>query len=418
MTSKAEILWVYLDCGWLPSAALIGRLYREMLRGAPKYAFEFDRQWLASHSGIRLSADLENFPGRQFQKPGAEIFGCFSDAMPDRWGRLLLKRREAVFAQREERTQKTLTAFDMLCGLDDLLRMGALRFKRGPTQPFLNVASPLAVPPITSLRELADAAAHVEESEAKQTLPEEKWLLALLQPGSSLGGARPKATVRDDAGNLWIAKFPSRNDDYDVGAWERFAYLMAERAGIETMPSQLIPIGRHHAFLVKRFDRRDGARVHFASAMTLTGLTDGDGAANGHGYLDIVEMMLENCVNLEANLEALYRRVAFSICIGNADDHFRNHGFLLAKEGWTLSPAYDMNPTTLRRQRLLINDSTDAADLDALRSSAPLYFLNQNRADEIIEEVLAAMKDWQRVADELALPQRDRDMFADRFLVK
>ena len=412
-----ETLWIYLDCDWVGAPVLVGRLFRETLRGAPKYAFEFDESWLVKYSGIRLSADLENYVGRQFLTTGAEIFGCFSDAMPDRWGRVLLERREQILAQREKRPPKTLTAFDMLCGLDDSLRMGGLRFKRDPSGSFLNEGTLFSIPPITSLGELAEAASKIEECELKDALPEEKWLLQLVRPGSSLGGARPKASVRDDQGNLWIAKFPSRNDRYDVGAWEEFACLLAAKAGIETPPSQLISLGQNrHAFLTKRFDRKDGARVHFASALTLTGLKDGDGASSGHGYLDIVDVMLENCIDLERNLEALFRRVAFNICIGNTDDHFRNHGFLLTKQGWTLSPAYDMNPTTSRQQSLRINNDTDVSDLKTLRASASLYFVEPRRADAIIDEVLSAVRDWQKVADQLTLLQRERSFFAGRFV--
>ena len=412
-----ETLWIYLDCDWADVPVLVGRLFRETLRGAPKYSFEFEQSWLEKYAGVRLSADLENYAGRQFLTTGSEIFGCFSDAMPDRWGRVLLERREQMSAEKEGRSPRTLTAFDMLCGLDDGLRLGGLRFKRDPSGAFLNEGTLFSVPPITSLDELAEAAAKIEESETRGALPEEKWLLQLVEPGSSLGGARPKASVRDDDGSLWVAKFPSRNDRYDVGAWEQFAYLLARKAGIETAPSQLIMLGQNrHAFLVKRFDRKDGARVHFASALTLTGLQDGDGSSSGHGYLDIVELMLENCTDLERNLEALYRRVAFNICIGNTDDHFRNHGFLLTRKGWTLSPAYDMNPTTGRRQSLLVNNDTDVSDLKLFRASASLYFLEPRRAEAIIGEVLSAVRDWQKVADQLALLQRERALFAGRFI--
>ncbi len=326
-------------------------------------------------------------------------------------------RREELEAQKENRQPRTLSALDQLCGIDDFSRIGALRFRRNPDGAFLNEDSSLAVPPLTSLRELAHAAKELEKSELKNSLPKEKWLRQLLEPGSSLGGARPKATVTDTDGNLWIAKFPSVNDTHDVGGWEAFTYRIARAAGIEVSESKLLELdGKHHIFLVKRFDRKEKKRIHFASSMTLLGLKDGDGATTGHGYLDIVDAILENSSNVEENLEELYRRVAFNIAIGNTDDHFRNHGFLLTAKGWTLSPAYDMNPTLNRHQSLLINGQTDASDIEVLRASAKDYMLTQEKADEIIARVLEAMKSWKNVATRLKLPERDIDLFESRFI--
>ncbi len=239
----------------------------------------------------------------------------------------------------------------------------------------------------------------------------------MLEPGSSLGGARPKATVLDTEGNLWIAKFPSVNDTHDLGAREEFSYRMARIAGIKVSESKLLEIdGKHHIFLVKRFDRNGKKRLHFASSMTLLGLKDGDGALTGHGYLDIVDAVLENSASVEENLEELFRRVAFNIAIGNTDDHFRNHGFLLTAKGWTLSPAYDMNPTLNRHQSLLINGKTDASDIEILRASANEYMLTQRKADEIIRDVLKAMKNWEATAKRLKLPTREVEMFGSRFI--
>ncbi len=419
MTSNTATitLFVYLDCDWLGGPVLMGRLYGETLRGATKVAFEFDRLWLRRFPNLQISADLQAFPGRQYVQDNKEIFAFLTDSMPDRWGRILLNRREQVQAKRENRHPKALGALDQIIGIDDVTRVGALRFKLDPSAPFLNSEDALSVPPITTLRDLSHAARAIETSERKNCLPEEKWLLQLIKPGSSLGGARPKATVIDDDGSLWIAKFPSVNDSRDIGAWEKFAYAMAEISGIRTADSRLLSIdGPHHVFLVRRFDRNPSGRMHFASALTLLGLRDGDGAANGYGYLDIVDAILNCCVCVEKNLAELYRRVAFYICIGNADDHFRNHGFLLTAKGWTLAPAYDLNPTLSRRQSLLINDRTDEADLDVLRNSADAYMLRQSQADKIIDEVLAAMKRWRQMARKLNLAPHDAELFSDRFI--
>lgn len=295
--------------------------------------------------------------------------------------------------------------------------LGGGRFKTDPDGSFLNEEGILSVPPLADIRVLMQSAQAIEDSELNNCLPEEKWLLQLLKPGSSLGGARPKATVRDENGDLWIAKFPSRSDDHDLEAWEQFAYLMARKAGITTAETKLLDINEQsHILLIKRFDRKGSKRTHFASSMTLLGLKDGDGAATGYGYLDIAGTIVENCVEVERNLEELFRRVAFNICIGNTDDHFRNHGFLLMEKGWTLSPAYDLNPTTNRYQSLLINDYSASSSIDVLRKSAKDYFLSQETVDTILSEVITAMKEWERVATRMKLSQRDIDIFASRFI--
>lgn len=417
MTTASQNLFVYLDCDWTEKPTLVGRLYCERLRGTEKYAFEFDCEWLKHHPNLRLSADLDPLTGRQYLLGDKEIFGLFSDVLPDRWGRLLLMRREELEAKKENRQPRTLSALDQLSGIDDFSRIGALRFRYYPDGSFLNEDASLAIPPLTSLRELAHAVTEIEKSELKNTLPKERWLRQLLEPGSSLGGARPKATVVDTEGNLWIAKFPSVNDTYDLGAWEEFAYRMARVAGIAVSESKLLEIdSKHHIFLVKRFDRNCKKRIHFASSMTLLGLKDGDGALTGHGYLDIVDAILENSACVEENLEELFRRVAFNIAIGNTDDHFRNHGFLLTTKGWTLSPAYDMNPTLNRHQSLLINGQTDISDMEVLRESAKDYMLTQDKADEIIRGVLNAMGYWKATAKKLKLSARDIEMFGSRFV--
>ncbi len=417
MAVPSQNLFVYLDCDWTEAPTLTGRLYCERLRGVAKYAFEFDCEWLRLHPNLRLSADLDPLACRRYLLSGKENFGFLSDVLPDRWGHLLLMRRKELDAQKENRQPRSLSALDQLCRIDDFSRIGALRFRYSPDGPFLNEETFLTIPPLASLRELAHAAAEIEKSELKNSLPKEKWLRQLLAPGSSLGGARPKVSVVDTDGNLWIAKFPSVNDTYDVGAWEEFAYRMARAAGIEVAESKRLTLeGKHHIFLVKRFDRNGKKRIHFASSMTLLGLSDGDGACTGHGYLDIVDAILENSSCVEKNLEELFRRVLFNVAIGNTDDHFRNHGFLLTAKGWTLSPAYDMNPTLNRRQSLLINGQTDASDIETLRASAKDYMLTEDKANTIIRDVLKAMKNWEATANRLKLPNRDIEMFKSRFI--
>ena len=408
-------LYVYADFDWLKEVELIGELGYESLRGADSYSFTFNNEWLRQHSNLFLSDDLNNYPGQQYTQPDKDIFGCFSDALPDRWGRTLLLRREQIAAAEEKRPIRRLSSFDFLTGIDDFSRMGGFRFKEDLDGEFINVSESLKIPPLTDIRELIAASAEVEKSEESNILPDKKWIAQLVQPGTSLGGARPKANVTDTDKTLYVAKFPSRKDDYDAGLWEHFSHLLAKKAGIDAATTKVLATGeKYHTLLSERFDRtQEGKRIHFASAMTLLGLEDGDNATNGHGYLDIVDFILQNCTDVERNLQELYRRVAFNICIGNSDDHFRNHGFLLTAKGWTLSPAYDMNPTLNEYQSLLISADSNKADLNILLNACEDYMLNRKTAEEIISEVIEAVKGWRELAIHLGLSKREMDVFAE-----
>ena len=408
---------VFADFDWLDKPELVGELCYEKLRGSESYAFRFDDNWLKFHAGIKLSEDINNYPGLQYTQPGNDIFGCFSDALPDRWGRTLLKRREQIQASEEKRAVRNLSSFDYLMDIDDFSRMGGFRLKRELDGDFINVSPSLKIPPLTELRQLVLASQEVEKSEENDVLPEKKWIAQLIQPGTSLGGARPKAGVLDDSGNLCIAKFPSRKDDYDTGLWEHFSHLLARKAGIYAAQTKVLGgLGKYHTLLSKRFDRTDeGKRIHFASSMSLIGLRDGDNAQGGYGYLNIVDFILQSCCDVEKNLQELYRRVAFNICIGNSDDHFRNHGFLLTPRGWTLSPAYDMNPTLNEYQSLLINESSNKADIRTLLESCESYMIKKEVAENIIRQVQAAVAGWENLAVLLQIPAREVTMFKDRF---
>lgn len=412
-----ERLLVFADFDWLDKPELVGELCYEKLRGSESYAFRFDDNWLKFHAGIKLSEDINNYPGLQYTQPGNDIFGCFSDALPDRWGRTLLKRREQIQASEEKRAVRNLSSFDYLMGIDDFSRMGGFRLKRELDGDFINVSPSLKIPPLTELRQLILASQEVEKSEENDVLPEKKWIAQLIQPGTSLGGARPKAGVLDDSGNLCITKFPSRKDDYDTGLWEHFSHLLARKAGIYAAQTKVLGgLGKYHTLLSKRFDRTDeGKRIHFASSMSLIGLRDGDNAQGGYGYLNIVDFILQSCCDVEKNLQELYRRVAFNICIGNSDDHFRNHGFLLTPRGWTLSPAYDMNPTLNEYQSLLINESSNKADIRTLLESCESYMIKKEVAENIIRQVQAAVAGWENLAVLLQIPAREVTMFKDRF---
>ena len=407
-------LYVYADFDWLKEIELIGELGYESLRGSDSYSFSFDAGWLKRHGDLFLSEDLNNYPGMQYTQPGKDIFGCFSDALPDRWGRTLLLRREQLAASEEGRPVRRLSSFDFLRGIDDFSRMGGFRFKEAKNGNFINVSENLKIPPLADVHDLIAASMEIEKSEEENLLPDKRWVAQLVQPGSSLGGARPKASVIGDDRMIYVAKFPSRKDDYDVGLWEHFAHLLARKAGINAAQTEVLSVGgKYHTLLSKRFDRTsEGRRIHFASAMTLLGFSDGDDAAAEHGYLDMVDFILQHCTDVEINLQELYRRVAFNVCIGNSDDHFRNHGFLLTAKGWVLSPAYDMNPTLNEYQSLLITSASNRADLHILLDACEDYMLGRKVAEGIIREVANVVKDWRSLAMRLGIPQREMHVFA------
>ena len=409
-------LYVYADFDWLKNIEPVGELGYESLRGSDSYSFKFADSWIRKYNGINLSDDLNNYPGIQYTQPGKDIFGCFLDALPDRWGRTLLLRREQIMAQDENRPVHRLSSFDFLMGIDDFSRMGGFRFKETQDGEFINVDNSLRIPPLTEIRELIAASKEIEKSEEVNALPEKHWIAQLVQPGSSLGGARPKANVVDTDRSIYIAKFPSLKDDYDVGLWEHFCHLLARSAGINVAQTKVLAISeRYHTLLSRRFDRTDdGRRIHFASAMTLLGLGDGDNATTGYGYIDIVDFIIEGCTDVDANLRELFRRVAFNICVGNSDDHFRNHGFLLTAKGWTLSPAYDMNPTQNSHQSLLINGKTNRADLSILLNSCDEYMLTSEVATGIIDEVVNAIVGWRALANKLGVAKREMNLFEGR----
>ena len=279
-------LYVFADFDWLKAPRLVGELSYESLRGSDSYGFCYSDDWLRDYGNLFLSDDLNNYPGAQYTATGKDIFGCFSDALPDRWGRTLINRREQILAKEEKRPVRRLSSFDYLVGIEDYSRMGGLRFKESLEGEYINASEVLRIPSLTDIRELIAASSEIEKSEEENHLPERRWIEQLVQPGSSLGGARPKASVIDENKILHIAKFPSRKDDYDTGLWEHFSHLLAKKAGIHAAETRVIFTNdKYYTLLSRRFDRKeDGKRIHFASAMTLLGLNDGDNANTGHGY--------------------------------------------------------------------------------------------------------------------------------------
>jgi serine/threonine-protein kinase HipA len=396
---------VYADFDFLTSPQEIGILGYEHIRGKDHFVFEYSREWLKHYGGILLSGDLMNVPSLQHPRGNDNVFGFVKDSFPDRWGRLLLDRRERLMAQSEGRPKRALTNYDYLIGIEDFTRMGGIRYKREDSDDYINTGAKYLVPPIESLRALCNACHEIELAEERNELPEQRWLDQLIDPGTSLGGARPKANVVDTDGKLYVAKFPSKKDLDNTELFEHFSHRLAAKAGINVAKTRTIKISKDRDILLsERFDRTmDGKRIHFASAMSLLGLDDGAGSSTGNGYLDIVDFILQGCTDVRQNLRELYRRVAFNIMFGNTDDHFRNHGFLLTPKGWTLSPAYDINPGAKSHQCLLVDQYTEQSDINALFSASENYMLERQEAAEIIEEVRAAIKDWRKIAAELQI---------------
>ena len=393
---------------------LIGTLSAHFAKGKKAFSFEYDRAWINSEQQYLLDPDIQFFSGPQFPNI-KENFGVFLDSMPDTWGRTLMRRRAAQ--QARERTEKTPILYDIdyLLGVYDESRMGALRFKTDMNGPFLDNNNETPTPPWSSIRELQHAAEHLEKDEDDEKV--NKWLAILMAPGSSLGGARPKANILDINKELWIAKFPSKNDSIDKGAWEYVAYLLALEAGVTMSPCKIEKIaGQHHTFLTKRFDRESGQRIHFASAMTMTGNNEDTIRDNPASYLDIAEFISNYGTSVVENLHQLWRRIVFNIAISNTDDHLRNHGFILTDNGWVLSPAYDLNPT-IDKSGLALNIDMDnnSLDFDLAKSVGAFFRLDEIGMNRIVAEVLKSVSNWNEIAAKIGVSRKDQDVMSRAF---
>jgi serine/threonine-protein kinase HipA len=305
---------------------------------------------------------------------------------------------------------------DYLLAVSDTCRMGALRFREGAGGAFLAEDTELSVPPLQRLRELEQACRRFEASDADG--PEHvEWLRMLIAPGSSLGGARPKCSVVDPDGQLWIAKFPSRADEYDVGAWEGLVYQLAKAAGLRIAQARVERFSQvGTTFLTRRFDREHGERIHFASAMNLLGYQDGDGAKTGASYLDLVDLIERYGATVNEDLEELWRRIVFNICVNNTDDHLRNHGFLLSDQGWSLSPAYDLNAQPWGGGLALnIDENNNACDLSLARSVGLHFRLSNKQQESILNEVIQSVRAWEKCATDLGLKRSEIERMRSAF---
>lgn len=418
MKNEMKIL-VYADWAPLREPTLMGALHVYRARGKEVFAFEYHNNWLSyKHPMLQLDPNLSYFKGLQYLPEGKSNFGIFLDSAPDRWGRLLMQRREAIEAKREQREERTLYESDYLIGVFDLHRLGGIRFKLDINGPFLGSLQQMATPPWTSLRELEHASLQMEQSDKNGDAITNKWVEALIAPGSSLGGARPKASVIDEKGNLWIAKFPSAADMSDNAAWEMVLHQLAAACGIKVPETQLLKLSsRHHTYLSRRFDRgHEQRRIHFASAMTLLGCQDGTSFQDGTSYFDLASFIIQQGASAKVELQELWRRVLFNVLVSNTDDHLRNHGFLLTEKGWTLSPAYDMNPNeTGTGLTLNISSLNNELEIGLVLETAPYYKLKTEEAKSILLEMRTAIANWRELATKFGISKSEIERKARAF---
>jgi serine/threonine-protein kinase HipA len=400
---------VYVDLQGTPH--LVGRLWARMRKDRESATFEYDNSWLAHSERFSLEPALKLGPGPFHTPSDKPLFGAIGDSAPDRWGRVLMRRAERRRAEREGQTPRTVREIDYLLMVDDEARQGALRFAEREGGPFLAEHGPTKIPPLIELPRLLSAAEHVLSD-----TDSDEDLRLLLAPGSSLGGARPKASVRDRDGHLAIAKFPNKGDEVNTVLWEAVALTLAAKAGIPVPAWRLETVADKPILLLRRFDREQGTRLPFLSAMSMLDAKDNE----ARSYLEFVDVLRQHGAAPKEDMHALWRRIVFSILISNTDDHLRNHGFLwVGPAGWRLSPAYDLNPVpTDIKPRVL----TTAIDLDDGTASLKLalqvasYFeLGENEAHLIAGQVGQAVAAWRREAKKLGLTPAEIDRMASAF---
>ena len=414
--TKTDI-YVYAHWIGIKEPALIGILSANSGKGRTSFSFEYDKKWITTQERLLLDPDLDWFTGPQYTNKKGN-FGMFLDSMPDSWGRTLMQRREAQKAKEEGRAARKLYEIDYLLGVYDESRMGAMRFKTDTTGPFLDITSGTTAPPWTTLGEMEKAVTIIESDEEDENIRE--WILMLLAPGTSLGGARPKANFTERNNDIWIAKFPSRNDTIDKAAWEFLAYRLAKNSGIIMSDSRISKLtGNYNTFLTKRFDREKSGRIHFASAMTMTGNTEESIRDNRPSYLEIAEFIKFSGASNKEDLHQLWRRIVFNIAISNTDDHLRNHGFILTGKGWRLSPAFDVNPS-IDKTGLALNIDTDsnALDFDLAYSVGEYFMLDTEGMDKILQEVKSGVEGWRKLALAIGITKSEQDRMSAAFFNK
>ena len=414
MSADKTDIFVYAHWQGMPEPILIGILSAHQAKGRKAFSFEYDKHWLNGRNLRLLDPDIAFFAGPQYPNNKAN-FGIFLDSMPDTWGRTLMKRKAVLQANEEGRKAPVLNDIDYLLGVADTCRMGALRFKLEPEGTFLNDDNNSPVPPWTSVGELQHIAGMVESD--KMTKQLNKWIVMLMAPGSSLGGARPKANILDKKGHLWIAKFPSKNDTIDKAKWEFLAWRLATASGITMSESKIEKVaGTYNTFFTKRFDRIKTERIHFASAMTMTGNNEDTIRDNPASYLDIAMFIDNHGGDPNVDLQELWTRIVFNIATSNTDDHLRNHGFLIDNGGWRLSPAFDINPSIDKAElALTIDDNSGALDFGLAISAAEYFRLNEKKANTILKNIRKIVSNWESEARKIGIPRTEIDLMRAAF---
>lgn len=406
-----RLLLVHVDLNGRPHLA--GRLWARLRGGKESATFQYDQAWLANPFKFALEPALSLGDVAHHTAGGRAIFGAIGDSAPDRWGRVLIRRHERLRAKEEERAVRTLGEADFLLGVSDHSRQGALRFSETDEGPFLAQGDGNKVPPLVTLPRLLAAASRFDDDDE-----DDEDLKLLLAPGSSLGGARPKASVLDRDGRLSIAKFPHKNDTIKVTAWEAVALSLAAAAGITTTQWRLEAIDKQGVLIVRRFDRDHAHRVPFLSAMSMLGAGDGDG--HEHSYIEIADALRQYGAKPIEDCKELWRRIVFNVLISNTDDHLRNHGFLYeAGRGWRLSPAYDLNPVPIdwkaRMLSIAIDEHDRTASVDIALGVAKQFGLKTDEAKAIARDVAAAVGTWRNVADAQGMSASEINRMASAF---
>lgn len=396
---------VYLDWG---APVCIGQLWIHRQKGRETASFQYTHDWL--NSGFELEPALPLKSGVFHVEKGLSLFKCFSDSAPDRWGRVLLMRRENMLARQEKRSPVTLMESDFLLGVNDRIRHGAFRFKESGSDVFLTDSGKNSIPPLIHLRALMNSSMRLI-----QHTENEEDLKLLLAPGSSLGGSRPKASVIDENGRLMMAKFPNPHDEWDIPLWEYIAYRLAEKAGLRIPRTRLEKMGSSHVLLLERFDRFKNSRIPFASAMTLLEAKDGE----NRSYLELAEILQRDGSHPSEDLLQLWKRMVFNILIANVDDHLRNHGFLRDENGWRLSPVYDLEATpATHKARILqtyITETDGTADPELALSVASYFGLSLPDAKKEIADMQKVVSKWDKLARRLGAAKYEIEIMYSAF---
>jgi serine/threonine-protein kinase HipA len=414
MAGDSLKIWVYADLQETQGPALLGFLHAQQTRGKMAFGFEYDPSWLNQKNRTQLDPEIGWFAGIQYPSE-KQNFGIFSDSMPDTWGRTLMKRRAAIMAKEQKKVMSALLETDFLLGVFDETRMGALRFKLNPNGPFLDDNEFMPTPPWNKVRELQFAAENFESDKENAAIRE--WINILIAPGSSLGGARPKANIIDENGQLWIAKFPSKNDETDKAAWEYLTHLLAKQCGIHMAECRLESVsGKHRTFFTKRFDRNKSNRIHFASGMTMVGKTEEMLRDANASYLELAEAISVYGAQPETDLHQLWRRIVFNMVVSNTDDHLRNHGFLLTSKGWVLSPAFDLNPSIDKPGLSLnVDESNNELSLELAKSVGAYFRLSTKQMNSIISEITKVVSGWQKTSKLLGIARSEQEVMSGAF---